>query len=74
LVIDTCKTPLQAFKRYLEGIAEWIALAKSGKSSKDGMPIYIPATPANAEALEGKLTFLREVMPTNILKFRLTTR
>jgi hypothetical protein len=71
LVIDTCKTPLQAFERYLDGITTWIRQAKIGKSSKDGMPIYVPPTPENAKELEKKLVFLRDVMLPALWKDRL---
>jgi hypothetical protein len=62
LVIDSCKTPLAAFERYLAGIAEWIAAATRGKSVKDLMPIYVPATAENAAELARKLNFLRETV------------
>jgi hypothetical protein len=62
LVTDTCKSPLQAFERYLSGLADWIQLAKQGKSAKDTMPICVPSTLENAEELEPKLTFLRQAV------------
>ncbi len=61
LVTEECKTPLQAFERYIDGLAQWIQLAKQGKSSKDLMPIYVPANAENAAELDRKLKFLREV-------------
>jgi hypothetical protein len=62
LVIDICKTPLRAFERYLDGLAEWIRLAKQNRSSRDGMPINVAATPENAADLERRLEFLRETV------------
>jgi len=70
LVIDTCKTPIQAFDRYLDGLTTWVRLAKQGKSSEEGMPIYVPPTLENALELEKKLVFLRDVVLPEFQKNR----
>jgi hypothetical protein len=62
LVIDQCKTPSQALEGYIEEMSKWVKLAKQGQSSNKVIPVNVPATPENAEALEGRLKFLREVM------------
>lgn len=61
LVIDVSKTPSQALEGYIDEMSKWVKLAKQGRSSKKVIPVNAPATPAYAEALEGRLKFLREV-------------
>jgi hypothetical protein len=62
LVIDRSKNPSQALENYIDEMSKWVKLAKQGKSSKNVIPVNVAATPENAEALEGRLKFLREVM------------
>jgi hypothetical protein len=62
LVIDQCKTPTQALEAYIEEMFKWVKLAKQGRSSKRVIPVNVPATPEYAEALEGRLKVLREVI------------
>ncbi len=62
LVIDVSKTPSQALESYIGEMSKWIKLAKQGRTSKKVIPVNAPATPEYAEALEGRLKFLREVM------------
>lgn len=62
LVTDGCKTPSQALEAYLEEISRWAALAKEGRSSKDVIPVYVPATPQNAADMEQRIKILREVI------------
>lgn len=62
LVTDICKTPSQALEGYIGEIGKWIQLAKTGRSSSDVIPVYVPATPENAAELESRLKFLREIL------------
>ena len=59
---DSCKTPSQALEGYLEEISKWVELAKEGRSSKDVIPVYVPATPGNAADLERRLKVLQQVI------------
>jgi hypothetical protein len=62
LVTDSCKTPSQALEGYIEEVFKWIQLAKQGRSSKDVIPVYMPATPENAANVENRIKVLREVI------------
>jgi hypothetical protein len=62
LVTHSCKTPSQALEGYVDEVFKWIQLAKQGRSSKDVIPIYMPATPENATDLERRLKVLQEVI------------
>jgi hypothetical protein len=62
LVTDSCKTPSQALEGYIEEVFKWIQLAKQGRSSKDVIPVYMPATPENAADLERRLKVLQEAV------------
>lgn len=62
LVTDSCKTPSQALEGYIEEVSKWIELAKQGRSSKDVIPVYMPATPENAADLERRLKVLQEAI------------
>ena len=61
LVTDQSKTPSQALEGYIDEMSKWVKLAKQGRSSKKVIPVNAPATLEDAEALEGRLKFLREV-------------
>jgi len=43
-------------------MSKWVSLAKKGRNSTRVIPVNAPATPEYAEALEGRLKFLRDVM------------
>ena len=60
LVTDSCKTPSQALEGYIEEISKWIQLAKQGRSSSDVIPVYMAATPGNADSVEKRLKVLQE--------------
>jgi hypothetical protein len=62
LVTDSCKTPSQALEGYIEEVFKWIQLAKQGLSSKDVIPVYMPATPENAADVEKRIKVLRDVI------------
>lgn len=60
LVTDSCKDPSQALEVYIREISKWVQLARDGRSSKDVIPVYVPATPQNAADVERRVKFLRE--------------
>jgi hypothetical protein len=62
LVTDICKSPSQALEGYIDEVGKWVQLAKQGRSSRDVIPVYVPATPENAADVENRLKFLREVI------------
>jgi hypothetical protein len=62
LVTDVCKTPSQALEGYVEEMLKWVELAKQGRSSRDVIPVNVPATPENAANLETRLKLLQEVI------------
>jgi hypothetical protein len=62
LVTDSCKTPSQALEGYIEEVQKWVQMAKQGRSSKDVIPVYMPATPENAADVERRLKVLREAI------------
>lgn len=62
LVTDSCKTPSQALEGYIGEISKWVQLAKEGRSSKDVIPVYVPATPENAADVERRMKLLQEVI------------
>jgi hypothetical protein len=62
LVTDSCKTPSQALEGYIDEISKWVQLAKQGHSSKDVIPVYMPATPENAVDVEKRLKVLQDVV------------
>jgi hypothetical protein len=62
LVTDSRKTPSQALEGYIEEVSKWIQLAKQGRSSKDVIPVYMPATPENAADVERRLKVLQEAI------------
>jgi hypothetical protein len=64
LVTDACKTPSQAMDAYIEEMRKWIALAKKGETSRNVIPVNVPATPEWAKVLEGRLdTLQHEILP-----------
>jgi hypothetical protein len=62
LVTDSCKTPSQALEGYIEEVCKWIELAKQGRSSKDVIPVCMPATLENAVDVERRIKVLREAI------------
>jgi hypothetical protein len=62
LVTDMCETPFQALERYIDEISKWVELAKQGKSSKDVIPVYAPATIESAADVETRINLLREII------------
>jgi len=62
LVTDSCKTPSQAVEGYITEIMKWVELAKEGRTSKEIIPVYVPATPENAADVERRMKLLRDVI------------
>ncbi len=62
LVTDIAKSPSQALEAYVAEVSKWAELAKAGKSSKDVIPVYVPATPENAADVERRVKLLREII------------
>jgi hypothetical protein len=64
LVADDCPTPRAAVEGYIWEMRKWVALAKEGKSSRDVIPVIVPATPEWAETLKSRLDALeKKIMP-----------
>jgi len=62
LTCEDCKTPYEALDGYIGAMEEWVEAARAGKSVEGLIPVNVPATPANAELLGGRLQFLdREI-------------
>lgn len=62
LPLEDAKTPMQVFSTYIQGMMQWVQLARLGKQGApedDVPPINIPATPQWAEKLEKRLHLLR---------------
>jgi hypothetical protein len=60
LVIDDCPRPKEALEGYIWEMRKWVALAKEGQTSKDVIPVNVPATPEWAETLERRLDALEQ--------------
>jgi len=54
------KTPYEALGVYIRDMSAWVAAAREGRSVARLIPVNVPATPANAEMLSGRLEFLDE--------------
>ena len=60
LVLDDAPTARDALERYVEAMSLWVEAAQAGEPVDDLIPVNVPATPANADLLAGRLAFLRE--------------
>ena len=60
LVTDDCADPKAALEGYIWEMRKWVDLAKEGRSSKDVIPVTVPATPEWAETLAGRLDTLEQ--------------
>jgi hypothetical protein len=64
LVVDSCKTPSDALQGYIREMRKWVDLARKGRSSKEVIPVNVPATPEWAEALQSRLdTLEQDILP-----------
>jgi hypothetical protein len=59
MLIDDCRSPLEAFDMYFWGMSEWVKLARKGITSPDVPPVNAPATPEWAEKLDQRLKMLK---------------
>ncbi|TPN46573.1 hypothetical protein FJ981_25575 [Mesorhizobium sp. B1-1-4] len=57
---DDLETPYEALDGYIGAMDEWVEAARQGKSVAKLIPVNVPANPANAEMLGGRLKFLDE--------------
>jgi hypothetical protein len=58
LPVSDCRSPAEAFRTYIRGMARWVELARLGQAgtSDQGVPpVDVPATPEWAERLDQKL-------------------
>jgi len=59
LVLDVCRTPIDALKSYIDLLQEWVDLAREGTESPDVIPVNRAPTRENAEELQLRLDSLR---------------
>jgi len=65
LPLQDAGSRIQAFDAYLDGMKRWVAVAREGREPepKDCCPpVNVPATPEWAEALDGRLRTLTELL------------
>jgi hypothetical protein len=64
LVTDRATEPLAAIETYCSVMSDWINAVRTKSSLTNVFPVAAPATIANAELLENRLTFLeKEIIP-----------
>lgn len=61
LVTDRCKNPTEALDAYIEEMAKWVEVARQGLTSKDVIPIDLPATPQNADKVRLRLDLIMKL-------------
>jgi hypothetical protein len=63
LPLEDCKSAMEAFETYIDGMKRWAMLAREGRvgTPEEGVPpVNVPATPQWAEKLEIKLRVLMD--------------
>ena len=63
LPLEDCKSVMEAFDTYIDGMRRWAMLAREGRvgTPEDGVPpVNLPATPESAEKLEVKLRVITD--------------
>jgi hypothetical protein len=60
MVTDDLPTPLDALRTYMDLMEEWIAAVREGKSTEECVPVNTAASRENADALETRLSFLKQ--------------
>lgn len=63
LPLEDCKSAMEAFQTYIDGMQRWAMLAREGRvgTPEEGVPpVNVPATPEWAEKLEIKLRILTD--------------
>ena len=64
LPLEDCKSPMDVFEVYVDGMRKWAKLARKGQagSAAEGIPpVNVPATPEWAEHIENRLRLLDEL-------------
>jgi hypothetical protein len=62
--LENCKSPLEVFNAYIEGMTKWTRAARKGRTGaeeKDLPPVNVAATPLRAEDLKSSLQMLKEL-------------
>jgi mono/diheme cytochrome c family protein len=65
LPLEDCKSPLEVFETYVDGMTRWTRLARKGQTgtADEGIPpVNVPPTPEWAEKLKSRLQALKEVV------------
>jgi hypothetical protein len=65
LPLEDAGSKMQAFETYIEGMKRWVKIAREGRepASEDCCPpVNVPATPELADALDGRLRMLTELV------------
>jgi hypothetical protein len=65
LPFEDCKSPLDVFNAYIDGMTRWTRTARKGRSGAeedDVPPVNLPATAQAAEDLKGRLQVLKELL------------
>lgn len=60
ITIDDCQNPALALNRYIGAMEDWVEAAEGGKSVLNLIPVNVPASKSNANALKTRLKFLDE--------------
>lgn len=64
LTADGCPNPATALDGYIGAMMEWVDAAQKGESVAELIPVNVPATKANGDALKRRLDFLDEKILT----------
>lgn len=60
MVTDEIPTAFDALRTYVDLMGEWIAAVREGKSTEECIPVNNRPTQENADALEIRLSFLKQ--------------
>jgi hypothetical protein len=60
ITCEDAKNPFEALDGYVGAMEQWVDAARQGASVADLIPVNVPATPENAEALSRRLAFIDE--------------
>lgn len=64
LTADECQNPAAALDGYIGAMLEWVDAAQKGESIAELIPVNVPATKENGDALKSRLDFLDEKILT----------
>ena len=65
LPLEDCRTGEEVFDTYIDGMKRWVKLAREGRTAtpNDNVPpVNVPSTPEWAEALDGRLRSLPDLI------------